>query len=241
VGGITRTRAAAGGAAASRLLRGRGAPRDSPISPRITWLQWPEVDLDAQITRPRSGSRTKRRGVLAYGKVPALCAIIKRRLDTPLVFHVDGRPMGDWRKRLARACLLAGLASRTARRRGSRSTSSCTTPAGPWCGTSGVRASPSGSPWRSPATRPARSSTATISSASVISRMPGPGRRVRQAAADRPDRGAAPGRDSLGIPLLMRSGQVVTKAARFGSRTGFVTLRICWCAQQDSNLRPSDS
>ena len=31
-----------------------------------------------------------------------------RRLDTPLVFHVAGRPMGDWRKRWARACLRAG-------------------------------------------------------------------------------------------------------------------------------------
>jgi integrase len=34
-----------------------------------------------------------------------------RRLDTPLVFHVAGRPVGDWRKRWARACLLAGFAS----------------------------------------------------------------------------------------------------------------------------------
>jgi integrase len=48
--------------------------------------------------------------------VPALRALIERRLavrrlDTPLVFHVNGRPMGDWRKRWARACLLAGFAS----------------------------------------------------------------------------------------------------------------------------------
>jgi hypothetical protein len=35
----------------------------------------------------------------------------KRCLDTPLVFHVDGRPMGDWRKRWDRACLQAGFAS----------------------------------------------------------------------------------------------------------------------------------
>jgi integrase len=79
-------------------------------------LEWPEIDLDAQIIRPRGGSRTKRRGVLAYGKIPALRVIMerrlaKRRLDTPLVFHVDGRPLGDWRKRWARACLRAGFAS----------------------------------------------------------------------------------------------------------------------------------
>ena len=32
-----------------------------------------------------------------------------RRLDTPLVFHWDGRPIGDWRKRWDRACQAAGL------------------------------------------------------------------------------------------------------------------------------------
>ncbi len=79
-------------------------------------LTWPEIDLDAMVIRPGGGSRTKRRGVLAYGQVPALRAVIerrlaKRRLDTPLVFHVDGRPMGDWRKRWARACLAAGFAN----------------------------------------------------------------------------------------------------------------------------------
>lgn len=33
----------------------------------------------------------------------------KRRLDTRLVFHKDGRPIGDWRKSWASACKAAGL------------------------------------------------------------------------------------------------------------------------------------
>ena len=79
-------------------------------------LTWSEVALDAQIIRPGGGSRTKQRGKVGYAHIPALRAVIerrlaKRRLDTPLVFHVDGRPMGDWRKRWARACLGAGFAS----------------------------------------------------------------------------------------------------------------------------------
>jgi integrase len=82
----------------------------------INELTWPEIDLAGKVIRPQGGSRTKRRGVLAYGRIPALQAVIegrlgKRRLDTQLIFHVDGRPMGDWRKRWARACLQAGFAS----------------------------------------------------------------------------------------------------------------------------------
>jgi len=82
----------------------------------IRELTWPEMDLGACVIRPGGGSQTKRRGVLAYAHNPAVQALIARRLavrrlDTPLVFHVEGRPMGDWRKRWARACLLAGFAS----------------------------------------------------------------------------------------------------------------------------------
>ncbi len=82
----------------------------------IAALTWPQIDLAAQIIRPHGGSRTKRRGKVGYAQIPALRAVIARRvttrrLDTPLVFHVDGRPMGDWRKRWARACLRADLAS----------------------------------------------------------------------------------------------------------------------------------
>jgi integrase len=82
----------------------------------IAALTWPQIDLAAQIIRPHGGSRTKRRGKVGYAKIPALRAVIerrstKRRLDTTLVFHVDGRPLGDWRKRWDRACLRAGFAS----------------------------------------------------------------------------------------------------------------------------------
>lgn len=32
-----------------------------------------------------------------------------RRLDCPFVFHIDGVPVGDWRKTWDRACKLAGV------------------------------------------------------------------------------------------------------------------------------------
>jgi integrase len=35
--------------------------------------------------------------------------LAKRRLDCPLVFHVDGQSMGDWRKTWGRACVASGL------------------------------------------------------------------------------------------------------------------------------------
>ena len=71
------------------------------------------VDLPANVLRlDPTFSKTKKGRVLPIP--PPLRAVldrrlVKRRLDCQLVFHVDGQPMGDWRKTWARACVASGL------------------------------------------------------------------------------------------------------------------------------------
>jgi integrase len=131
----------------------------------IAALTWPEIDLAAQVIRPRGGSRTKRRGQVGYAEIPALCGVLerrwaKRRLDTPLVFHVAGRPMGDWRKRWDRACLRAGFATQDAETK--KITAHITgqggtgvAPLGPWPLLSSHNSRTGPTPWtRAPGARP---------------------------------------------------------------------------------------
>jgi integrase len=76
-------------------------------------LPWRMVDLSADVLRlDPVFSKTKKGRVLP---IPApLRAVLdrrlaKRRLDCPLVFHVEGQPMGDWRKTWKRAGKAAGV------------------------------------------------------------------------------------------------------------------------------------
>jgi integrase len=79
----------------------------------IHLLPWRMVDLVTNILHlDPAFSKTKKGRVLPIP--PPLRAVLerrlaKRRLDCPLVFHVDGQAMGDWRKTWARACVASGL------------------------------------------------------------------------------------------------------------------------------------
>jgi integrase len=75
-------------------------------------LPWRMVDLAANVLRlDPDFSKTKKGRVVP---IPAPLRVVlerrfaKRRLDCPLVFHVNGRPMGDWRKTWAKAVIAAG-------------------------------------------------------------------------------------------------------------------------------------
>jgi len=76
-------------------------------------LQWRDVDLAAKVVRLRaehSKNRTSRLLPLT-GKLLAVIerARAKRRLDCQLVFHRQGRPIGDFRKAWSNACHVAGV------------------------------------------------------------------------------------------------------------------------------------
>ncbi len=79
----------------------------------ILGLEWREVDLGGGVIR-LSCERSKTKAGRVLPLSPPLREVLARRLqarrlDTPLVFHKDGRPIGDWRKSWDRACTLAGL------------------------------------------------------------------------------------------------------------------------------------
>jgi len=79
----------------------------------VTELTWAEVDLVGGVVRldpERSKSKSARLLPLSL----PLREVIERRvalrlLESPLVFHKDGVPVGDWRKTWNRACRLAGF------------------------------------------------------------------------------------------------------------------------------------
>jgi integrase len=79
----------------------------------ILRLEWREVDLAGGVIRlspARSKTKTGRVLPLSAPLREVLARRLEaRRLDTPLVFHRDGQPIGDWRKSWARACQAAGL------------------------------------------------------------------------------------------------------------------------------------
>ena len=76
-------------------------------------LIWGEVDLQAfEIRLPPERSKSDKPRLLPPSD--PLRAVIERRhaarrIDTPRVFHLEGKPIGDWRKRWHRACREAGL------------------------------------------------------------------------------------------------------------------------------------
>jgi hypothetical protein len=92
---------------------GRGDHR--PHVGRFPWvrLRGRDVDREARVIRLRPELSKNADGrVLALEGV--LWDLIERRwlsraLGCPLVFHASGRPIGDWRKAWARACIAAGL------------------------------------------------------------------------------------------------------------------------------------
>ncbi len=79
----------------------------------ILRLEWKDVDRGAGVIRLRPElSKNKDGRVLALS--PPLKDLIERRwlaraLGSPFVFHMNGRPVGDWRKSWKRACQAAGL------------------------------------------------------------------------------------------------------------------------------------
>jgi integrase len=79
----------------------------------IQLLPWRMVDLAGNVLRlDPAFSKTKKGRVLPIP--PPLRAVLERRraaraLDCPLVFHVEGHPMGDWRKTWRTACQAAGV------------------------------------------------------------------------------------------------------------------------------------
>ncbi len=79
----------------------------------ILRLEWRDVDLHAGVIRLRPElSKTRTGRVLALS--PTLRELLDRRwrlrgLGCPAVFHVGGRPIGDWRKAWAAACTAAKL------------------------------------------------------------------------------------------------------------------------------------
>ena len=85
----------------------------STWSGRIHSLPWRMVDLPGNVLRlDPAFSKTKKGRILPIP--PPLRTVLdrrlaKRRLDCPLVFHVNRLAMGDWRKTWVRACSAAGL------------------------------------------------------------------------------------------------------------------------------------
>jgi integrase len=89
----------------------------------VATLEWPDVTLERR-GEAIVGGTIRLRGANAKNGSPRvlvldgdLLAIIvrraaERRLDCPLVFHRDGRPIGDFRKAWRRACAAAGVESR---------------------------------------------------------------------------------------------------------------------------------
>lgn len=82
----------------------------------ITELTWAEVDLAGGVIR-LSPERSKTKA----GRLLPLSAplrdvlsrrLARRRLDSRLVFHKNGRPIGDWRKSWTSACKAVGLLGR---------------------------------------------------------------------------------------------------------------------------------
>jgi integrase len=79
----------------------------------IFQLEWRDVDRAAGVIRLRPELSKNRDGrVLVLS--PPLAQLIERRwrsraLGCPFVFHVRGKPIGEWRKTWKRACQAAGL------------------------------------------------------------------------------------------------------------------------------------
>lgn len=76
-------------------------------------LEWRDADRDGGVIRLRPELSKNAEGRVLALSAP-LAAVMERRwearaLGCPFVFHVGGRPVGDWRKTWTRACAAAGL------------------------------------------------------------------------------------------------------------------------------------
>lgn len=82
----------------------------------VVGLEWRDVNVaDRTLTLPSERSKSDRARTI--GLTGSLLALIEqrrrlRRLDCPLVFHRDGKPLGDFRRAWKTACKKAGLAGR---------------------------------------------------------------------------------------------------------------------------------
>jgi integrase len=119
-------------------------------------LEWRDVDLPGRVVRLRpelSKNKTGRvlpRGGELLGAIER--AAEQRRLDCLHVFHVEGQPIGDFRKAWRNACNAAGLGGLIVHDLDAP-------PSGTWCGP----VSRSAYTWRSRGIRRGRFSTATTS------------------------------------------------------------------------------
>src|SRR5437762_2655618 len=82
----------------------------------VTGLTWDEVDLAGSVIRLDPARAKSKKARLLPLSLP-LRDVIERRVvarqtDSPLVFHKQGLPVGDWRKTWNGACVKAGI-SRT--------------------------------------------------------------------------------------------------------------------------------
>lgn len=76
----------------------------------LSWQMWDREAWGFRLARENDKTR-QGRYLSCAGKLDAVVRrrLRKRRLGTPLVFHVKGRPIGDIRKRLTSACAAAGV------------------------------------------------------------------------------------------------------------------------------------
>jgi len=90
----------------------------------ITLLEWTDVDLEAGVVRLRPELSKNRQGrtldlvgplkdvLERQGEVKEFTGPDGEQGNSQFVFHVKGRPIGDWRKRWATACKNAGIPTR---------------------------------------------------------------------------------------------------------------------------------
>ena len=79
----------------------------------IVTLEWRDIDQTGRVIRLR-GTQSKNSQGRTLALEGPLAALIERRwrsrlVGSQLVFHRNGRPVGDWRKRWATACIKAGF------------------------------------------------------------------------------------------------------------------------------------
>jgi integrase len=79
----------------------------------IVSLEWRDIDRTGKVIRLRGAQSKNSQGRTLALEGP-LADLMERRwrsrlVGSPLVFHRNGRPVGDWRKRWATACIKAGF------------------------------------------------------------------------------------------------------------------------------------
>jgi integrase len=116
----------------------------------IVGLEWRDVERASGVIRLRLEMSKNDEGRELHLAGP-MKELIERRwqgraLGCPLVFHVKGRPIGDWRKTWPRRASRRGSSSSTRRRRPSVTPSSSTICGAPWPAILSGLASPNRSP-----------------------------------------------------------------------------------------------